>query len=142
MITVVSLGTERGDLSLRAKAALCRADETLVRTAAVPSVRTLDDEGIPYETLDFLYETSRNYDTLAKKIAGEVKRRGKDRSVCYCVDGSGAEDAAALLLLAGGAALIDGRSKASYFAGNLGGIYGALRLFRWRGRALSPARRL
>ncbi len=89
----------------------------LVRTGGMPAARTLDDEGIPYETLDALYEQSRNYDTLAKKIAAEVRRRGKEKKVCYCFDGSAAEDAAALLLLSKGAELADGKSKASYFAG-------------------------
>ncbi len=109
----------------------------LVRTAAIPSAQTLDDEGIHYETLDFLYEKSRNYDTLTKKLAAEVRRRAKGRHVCYCVDGSAGEDAAAQLLLGRGAAVVDGRSKAAYFASKAGlsGDYTAVSAF-----ALSGAR--
>ncbi len=102
-----------------------------MRTAEIPSVQTLDDEGIPYSTLDHLYEKSRNYDTLAKNIAAEVRRRAKGRTVCYCVDGSFEEDAAARILLAGrGAEGVGGRSKGAYFAQICGlGEYTAVSAF-------------
>ncbi len=97
----------------------------------MPSLATLDDEHIPYTTLDFLYESSRNYDSLAEKIAREVRRRGKDKNVCYCIDGCAAEDEAARLLLKHRVTLIDGRSKAAHFASaaKLNGEYSAYSAF-------------
>lgn len=140
MITVVSLGTEKGDLTLRGKEALLNADEVLLRTARTYSAQTLDDENIPYETLDFLYDKSRNYDTLTKNIVQEIKRRGKTRRICYCVDGSGREDAAARILIDGGHAdLIDGKSKASHFAAcaHLCGQYSTVSAFDLAGKCLT-----
>ncbi len=95
----------------------------LVRTAEIPSAQTLESEGIPYETLDFVYEKSRNYDTLAKNLAAEVRKRAKGADICYCVDGGCREDACARLLIARGAKTVEGRSKASYFA-DLAGLKG------------------
>lgn len=102
-------------------------------------MQTLDEEGIPYATLDFLYEKSRNYDTLAKKIAAEVRRRARGKTVCYCVDGSGEEDAAARLLMKRGAVLIGGNSKAAYFArrARIGGEYTAVSAFSAAERRLA-----
>ncbi len=88
----------------------------LVRTAAPALIATLKEEGVAYTSLDGLYESSRNYDTLTKKIVSEVKRRGKGAKVCYCVDGAASEDAAARILLAQGARAVAGVSKASALA--------------------------
>ncbi len=111
-----------------------------MRTGEIPSARTLDDLGIPYTTLDFLYGSSRNYDTLAKKIAAEVKRRAKGKKVCYCVDGDASEDAAAQILIRGGAEAIGGRSKASRFAAaaRLFGAYTARSAFDVSGGLTLP----
>ncbi len=103
----------------------------LVRTAEIPSAQTLDGLGIPYETLDFVYEKSRNYDTLAKNLAAEVRKRATGADICYCVDGGCREDACARLLIARGAKTVEGRSKASYLAdlAGLGGEYTARSAF-------------
>lgn len=105
----------------------------------MPAVKSLDDEKIPYETLDFLYEKSRNYDALAEKMAREVRRRAKEGTICYCIDGSAAEDEAARKLLAKKAKLIDGKSKASHFAAlsGIGGDYTAVSAFHIDGQPLS-----
>lgn len=52
--------------------------------------------------------------------AEKVLELGKEKAVCYCVDGSAFEDRAAQILLEHGAKLIDGRSKASFFAEKAG----------------------
>lgn len=88
-----------------------------MRTSGLPSAETLDEEGIPYFTFDALYRRSRNYDTLAKNIAREIRSHAKDKRVCYCVDGSVLEDTAARILLEGrGVTVIDGNSKGAAFA--------------------------
>ncbi len=79
-----------------------------------------------------MYETCRNYDTLTRQIAAEVRRRGKEGNVCYVVDGSVTEDAAAgLLMKSKRVRSLDGRSKAGFFAalGELHGEYTALSAF-------------
>ncbi len=70
-----------------------------MRTALTPSAESLRAAGIAFESLDSLYEKSRNFDTLAKNIAREVVRRAEGKNLCYCVDGGVCEDAAAQILL-------------------------------------------
>ena len=131
MITIVGLGVEEGDLTVKALGALKAADRVFVRTKA-PCSKSLDAAGIPYETLDALYEKSRNYDTLAKNIAKEVLNAAKAGNVCYCVDGGASEDAAARILLSKrGVFAIEGVSKAACFAARAGlnGRYCAVSAF-------------
>ena len=80
----------------------------------------MKEKGIGYESLDSLYEKSRNWDTFTANAVKEVKKRAKGIDLCYCVDGCAAEDRAAQLLLAEGAELIDGVSKSAYFAARAG----------------------
>ncbi len=86
------------------------------------------EAGIPFESLDPVYERSRNYDTLAKNLAREVRARAKGCSLCYCVDGGVFEDRAAALLVQGGAAVVEGVSKSSRAAARAGlcGTYTAV----------------
>ncbi len=117
--------------------ALRQADEVLVRTGGPVCVRTLEEGGIPYISLDGLYARCRNYDTLAKKIAAEIRRRAKGRKVAYCVDGSVAEDAAARLLHAD--AVFEGVGKGAHYACRAGfyGGYSAVSAFWLEERPLA-----
>ncbi len=131
MITIIGLGVEEGDLTLRALGALKAAQSVFVRTKA-PCSKSLDAAGIAYETLDALYEKSRNYDTLAKNIAKHIFTAAKTGDVCYCVDGGASEDAAARILLCKkNVVAIEGLSKGAYFAARAGffGKYTALSAF-------------
>ena len=114
MITVIGLGAARGDVTMRALAALRAADKVYVRTQTHPSVQSLRDEGIGYESFDALYEHARSYENLTKHIVREVRRAGRTQNVCYCVDGAPSEDGAAQRLMRyRDTAAIDGVSKAS-----------------------------
>ena len=97
MITVVGIGTEKDELTVKAWKALKSADKVLLRTS-FPCAESLKEEGIAFETLDFIYEKSRNYDTLANNHAREVVKRSKGKNVCYCIDGGVTEDRAAQIL--------------------------------------------
>ena len=99
MITIIGLGTRAGELSLRAAECLKGAASVLVRAASLASAETLKELGIPFESLDFVYEKSRNFDTLAKNLAAEVRKRAAEGDVVYCVDGGVTEDRAAQLLI-------------------------------------------
>ncbi len=102
-----------------------RAQKVLVRNMS-PAAETLLDEGIPFETLDFVYEKSRNFDTLTKNLAAEVKRRAEGCDLCYCVEGGVFEDRAASLLKS--VAVIEGVSKSASAAAAAGltGGYGTV----------------
>ncbi|MDE7296983.1 MAG: nucleoside triphosphate pyrophosphohydrolase [Clostridia bacterium] len=120
MITLIGLGIEKGDLTGRALAALKQADKVLLRTGKLPSADGLREAGIEFETLDELYEKSRNWDTLAKNIAAEVKRQAKGKDLCYCVDGSITEDRAAQLLIGEDVHVIEGVGKGAAAAARAG----------------------
>ena len=139
MITIIGLGAEKGDVTKRALDALAKADRVLVRTAAHPSVQSLEEAGIPFETLDAFYERCRTYETLTRAIVREVRRAGKTGNVCYCVDGSVTEDGAARVLATGRTAVIDGVSKASAAAARAGvfGAYAAMSAYEAAERELT-----
>ena len=115
------------------------ADKALLRTGKLPSADGLRESGIPFESLDGLYEKSRNWDTLAKNIAAEVKRQAKGKNVCYCVDGSVTEDRAAEILLRGGARAIEGVGKGAAAAARagVGCTYTSVSAYETAGRRLT-----
>ncbi|MGN1235054.1 MAG: MazG nucleotide pyrophosphohydrolase domain-containing protein, partial [Christensenellaceae bacterium] len=117
MITIIGLGVENGDLSRRAEEALRSGKRVLLRTALTQSAKALDELGIAYTSLDSVYEKSRHFDSLRRNIASEVRKAERESGdVIYCVDGSVSEDGAAGLLMGRNVAVIDGPSKAAYFA--------------------------
>ena len=92
------MGNVCGDLTLRAKAALDNSTCIIARTALSESFESLN--GYEVRTLDNLFESSRNFDTLNKKLAAEVLKAAKTSDVCYCVDGGVCEDEACKIILA------------------------------------------
>ena len=96
-ITLIGLGIREGDLTQSAKRALDGADKILARTAHTQSFKSL--AGYTVETLDGVFESSRNFDTLNKNLAKSVLNAGKQGAVCYCVDGAVSEDEACKIIL-------------------------------------------
>ena len=116
MITVIGLGVEQGDLSLRAEktilAAAAADRKIVVRTAHTRSYETVLALGVPHVCLDSVYESSRNFATLAKNLAKAVTKQGDD--CVYLVDGAATEDNSVKVLLKctrGKIEIIDGVSK-------------------------------
>lgn len=96
-VTLIGLGVREGQLTLSAKRALDCADEIIARTSSGRAFASLD--GYTVRTLDELYSSSRNFDTLNKKLAKAVIDAAKDKKVCYCVEGSVGEDIACGIIL-------------------------------------------
>ena len=93
MITIVSLGVEEGDLTQKGKSAILSAEKVLVRTALTASYQNVKELGKEHQTLDFVYETAKNFRSLHKKLARVVLEEEKRfQDVVYCVDGSATED--------------------------------------------------
>ena len=94
MITVVGLGVEKGDLTQKGKQAILQAaksGETIfVRTAYTLSYENLQQLNVAHTCLDYVYESSRNFNALNKNLAKAVLQ-GSENAV-YCVEGSAAED--------------------------------------------------
>jgi tetrapyrrole methylase family protein/MazG family protein len=96
-ITLIGLGIEEGDLTVKAVKALKEADEIFARTSLTNSFKNLD--GYNVTSLDSLFEKSRTFDTLNKKLASAVLEGAKRGNVCYCVDGGVSEDEACKIIL-------------------------------------------
>ena len=121
MITVIGLGVEKGDLTKRGEAAILQAAKTgapiFVRTANTKSYETVQEMGIAHVTLDYVYESSRNFATLAKNLAKAVADGGEN--AVYLVDGAATEDNSVKALLKrcrGKVEIIDGVSKVTALA--------------------------
>ncbi len=56
--------------------------------------------GYGAETLDGVYRSSRNFDTLNKNLAAAVLKAARTSDVVYCVDGAVCEDEACKIILA------------------------------------------
>ena len=120
MITVVGLGIEKGDVSVRGQERIIKAQKAglpiFVRTALTRSFESLVALGVTVTPLDEVYEKSRSFSTLNKNLAARV---AKEKQGCvYCVDGSASEDNSVKLLLKKKCKveIIDAPSKAAYFA--------------------------
>ena len=124
MLHIIGLGTKKGELTQDALAALKGADAVYVRTALHPSAESLKEAAIPFESLDALYSSSRNYDTFAQKAVRLLRNRAKGQTVCYCVDGGAFEDRVACMLAGDGACVHPGVSKSAAAAAAAGG-YGS-----------------
>lgn len=116
MITIIGLGVEKGDLTKRGeeaiRSAVERGERVFVRTAKTRSYQTVLDMQIPHETLDFIYEKSRSFQTLAKNLAKAVLGAGEN--AVYLVDGAASEDYSVKEIIKrkrGKAQIIDGVSK-------------------------------
>ncbi len=116
MITVIGLGVEKGDLSRRGEALILAAAKAgrpiVVRTAFTKSYETVRELSVPHICLDSVYESSRNFATLAKNLAKAVVDSGED--AVYLVDGAPTEDNSVKALLKrtrGKLEIVDGVSK-------------------------------
>ncbi|MBR2903411.1 MAG: nucleoside triphosphate pyrophosphohydrolase [Clostridia bacterium] len=93
MIVVVGLGVKKGDLTEAGKTAVIEGAKkgvVLCRTQKTDSYENLRALGVEHVCLDYVYEKSRNFNTLTDNLAKEVLSHGEE--VVYCVDGAAAED--------------------------------------------------
>lgn len=91
-ITLAGTGVCPGDISVRALSEAKSGKKVILRTALSETAKWLEKEGVEYTSLDFVYEKSRNFDTLAKNLAKEVLAAAKTQDVVYLVDGDVSED--------------------------------------------------
>lgn len=91
-ITVIGLGVDGKDLSSSAEEIIKSSVKTIARTGLTESYKNLSKFSKKIDTLDFIYEKSRNFDTLNKNLANEVLTLSKTQPVCYLVDGCATED--------------------------------------------------
>ncbi len=116
MITVIGLGVEKGDLTKRGEELVLQAAKAgspiLVRTANTESYESVVALKVPHTCLDYVYENSRNFATLAKNLAKAVTDSGEN--AVYLVDGAPSEDNSVKALIKrtrGKIQIVDGVSK-------------------------------
>ena len=114
-LTIIGLGVNAGDISLNAFNHLKQAKTIVLRTESTLSASTLKSWGISYIALDYVYQKSKNFDSLTKNICKEVNALLKQGDVCYLVDGAVSEDTCAEKLLKRNkkAVVFEGVSKAA-----------------------------
>ncbi len=115
-VTLIGLGTQEGDLTKRAESALSAASEIIARTGETASFKSLS--GFNVQTLDGVYRSSRNFDTLNKNLAAAVLSAAKKSDVCYCVDGAVCEDESCKIILSKhkDCEILEGVSKSAHAA--------------------------
>ena len=122
-LTIVGLGREKGDLTLSAVAALKKADAVFLRTEKTSSAKTLAEHGVTFKSFDDLYDKTRSFSGLTKKIVSELRRAAKEYpEVVYAVDGAVSEDlsSAELVKKIKNVGIIEGVSKVSFLAAKCG----------------------
>ena len=84
-MTIVGLGLEKEDLTDRIKTILSSTAAVLLRTARCGAADWMDAQGIPYRTLDALYEAADDFDSLQDAIVLEVERLAGEGPLMYGV---------------------------------------------------------
>ena len=95
---VVSLGPDDGGLLTEAALSAMRGAERLVlRTGRHGAAARLAESGIPFETLDDLYESAEDFDELTGTACKKLLALAEEGGLCYAVpDPAGDETVAAL----------------------------------------------
>ena len=84
-IIVIGCGFRREQLTLEAVDALQSADKVLLHTGQCGLAEYLQEKGMPYETLDALYERAEDFDEHALLAARAVAAAAQAGSVAYAV---------------------------------------------------------
>lgn len=91
-IYAIGLGLSENDITLNACEIIKSGIKVVVRTKNAVSYQAVKNLVGETDSLDFVYEKSRNFDTLNKNLAKAVIELSKSGDVAYLVDGSAVED--------------------------------------------------
>ena len=84
-ITVIGAGWTEGELTLNAIEAMKRSDAVVLHTDRCGCAKWLRDNGIPFSSLDALYETCDDFDAHARSAAEAVLEMCSRGDVAYVV---------------------------------------------------------
>lgn len=99
-ITVVGAGFTRGQLTLEAAEVLSSGARVMLHTGRCGCAEWLKEQGVPFETLDGLYEACEDFDEHAQAAAKAVRDAAAEGDVAYVV--FDVRDRSAVALAAGG----------------------------------------
>ena len=93
IITIAALGPDSGDmLTIGALDAMRQADALVLRTARHGAVKTLEAQGLTYQTLDALYERCEDFDELCGMAAAALIQKARAcEGLCYAVSEPGSD---------------------------------------------------
>lgn len=97
MITVVGLGNNKNEITLKGVEAIQNADCIYIKTALTETIDYFTKNNIQYISFDSIYENAENFDDLDEKVVDEILKN-KQKNIVFCVNGSGFEDRSVCLL--------------------------------------------
>ena len=81
MIHALGVGLEAGDLTMKAVQLLKSGAKVILHTERIGCAAWLKGEGIPFESLDFLYDECEDFDEHADRAADCVLQAAADSDV-------------------------------------------------------------
>ena len=139
-IIVAGVGYEAGQLTLEI-AELLRSDAKIIlHTGRCGCADWLKDQGIPFETLDALYESCDDFDEHAQAAARAVYEAAQTGDVIYGVVDVRDRSVAALMTLDGGVRVVAGPPAEGALFARAQGAVQMLEASDWEHYALSSAR--
>ncbi len=124
------MGVEGGDLTLATLKELKSGKNIIISSEITPAGKWLKSRFPEAVSLDDIFDCSRNFETLNKKLAKRVLDYAKNGDVIFLVDGDVKDSAACRIILSKrkNVNVLTGISKADYYLGKLGagGSYLAL----------------
>lgn len=121
-ITLASMGVEGGDITLKTLDELKSGKTVIISSAETPAGKWLITNFPSALALDDIYETSKNFDTLNRKLAKRVLDQSRETDVLFLVDGDPKDNAACKIIKSKrkNSVILTGVSKADYYLGKLG----------------------
>ena len=139
-ITVIGTGFEEKHLTLEAVELLQSGAKVLLHTGRCGCAEWLARRGIPFETLDELYEQCEDFDEHARLAAEAVCRAAEAGDVVYGVFDVRDLSVSALLGLRSDASVVPGPPTEGALMAYAGDSVQLLEASDWENYVLSPAR--
>lgn len=98
MITVVGLGVNEGQLTLRGAEVIKNAELVLIKTALTPTYNFFKDNGVEAEALDRFFEEAEDFSDLDYKLADYITEKAAGKNLVFAVNGNGSDDSTVVLL--------------------------------------------
>lgn len=99
MVTIIGIGTQKGELTQAAAQAIEKSDGAFLRTAKTEAGKAVAAKYPHVRPLDEVYENARDFDDWVEQVCAQVLAAEKThRDVLYLTDGEGTDACAAQLV--------------------------------------------
>ncbi|MGB5823051.1 MAG: MazG nucleotide pyrophosphohydrolase domain-containing protein [Proteocatella sp.] len=87
-ITVVGLGSgDISSISLKAYELLTKSENVYLRTEKHPVVEVLTEKGMEYKSFDYIYDSSKDFESCYEEIASLILAKSQINDIVYAVPG-------------------------------------------------------